>query len=189
MVWHLCVQDVIEIMREGMFDRAPLSGLAGGVPVLDFRKAPGSRGGKAGEAARFIAALRTMGTQQNRDTFSTAELQVCVVIDLRGLGVMSCVSCQQHATHMTPRYVLKIMLLLPSQAQAGGHKVSRILKAMYPICVFATQDVVKQLQLNARDPRAFIDQLNEAGERKDSAATCLPNTCILEARHVASRFQ
>jgi hypothetical protein len=72
----LCVQDVIEIMREGMFDRAPLSGLAGGVPVLDFRKAPGSRGGKAGEAARFVAALRAMGSQQNRDTFSTAELQV-----------------------------------------------------------------------------------------------------------------
>lgn len=93
-------QDVIEIMREGMFDRAPLSGLAGGVPVLDFRKAPGSRGSKAGEAARFIAALRAMATQQDRDTFSAAELQ----------------------------------------------------------------DVVKQLQLNARDPRAFIDQLNEAGE-------------------------
>lgn len=72
----LCVQDVIEIMREGMFDRAPLSGLAGGVPVLDFRKAPGSRGGKAGEAARFVAALKVMGSQQNRDTFSIAELQV-----------------------------------------------------------------------------------------------------------------
>lgn len=93
-------QDVIEIMREGMFDRAPLSGLAGGVPVLDFRKAPGSRGGKAGEAARFIAALRAMASQHNRDVFSTAELQ----------------------------------------------------------------DVVKQLQLNVRDVRAFIDQLNEAGE-------------------------
>lgn len=73
---RVCVQDVIEIMREGMFDRAPLSGLAGGVPVLDFRKAPGSRGGKAGEAARFIAALRAMANQQDRDTFSTAELQV-----------------------------------------------------------------------------------------------------------------
>lgn len=74
-------QDVIEIMREGMFDRAPLSGLVGGIPVLDFRKAPGSRGGKAGEAVRFIAALRTMASQQNRDTFSTAELQVgCYVI-------------------------------------------------------------------------------------------------------------
>jgi hypothetical protein len=71
-------QDVIEIMREGMFDRAPLSGLAGGVPVLDFRKVPGSRGGKAGEVTRFVAALRAMGSQQNRDTFSTAELQVCL---------------------------------------------------------------------------------------------------------------
>jgi len=66
-------------MREGMFDRAPLSGLAGGVPVLDFRKAPGSRGGKAGEAARFIAALRAMASQHNRDVFSTAELQVSAV--------------------------------------------------------------------------------------------------------------
>lgn len=63
-------------MREGMFDRTPLSGLAAGVPVLDFRKAPGSRGGKAGEAARFMAALRTMAMQQDRDTFSVAELQV-----------------------------------------------------------------------------------------------------------------
>jgi hypothetical protein len=71
-------QDVIEIMREGMFDRAPLSGLAGGVPVLDFCKVPGSRGGKAGEVTRFVAALRAMGSQQNRDTFSTAELQVCL---------------------------------------------------------------------------------------------------------------
>lgn len=71
-------------MREGMFDRAPLSGLAGGVPVLDFRKAPGSRGGKAGEAARFLAALRAMAGQQNRDTFSTAELQVrCCVVGWR----------------------------------------------------------------------------------------------------------
>lgn len=76
-MWLLRVlQDVIEIMREGMFDRVPLSGLAGGVPVLDFRKAPGSRGGKAGEAARFIAALRAMASQHNRDVFSTAELQV-----------------------------------------------------------------------------------------------------------------
>lgn len=25
------------------------------------------------------------------------------------------------------------------------------------------QDVIKQLQLNTRDPRAFVDQLNEAG--------------------------
>jgi hypothetical protein len=63
-------------MREGMFDRAPLSGLPGGVPVLDFRKAPGSKGGKAGEASRFVSALKAMGNQQNRDTFSTAELQV-----------------------------------------------------------------------------------------------------------------
>jgi hypothetical protein len=74
----LCHQDVIEIMREGMFDRAPLSGLAGGVPFMDFRKAPGSRGGKASEAARFMAALRAAGQQQNQDVFPTAELQVWV---------------------------------------------------------------------------------------------------------------
>lgn len=44
--------------------------------MLDFRKAPGSKGGKAGEASRFVSALKAMGSQQNRDTFSTAELQV-----------------------------------------------------------------------------------------------------------------
>jgi hypothetical protein len=27
------------------------------------------------------------------------------------------------------------------------------------------QDVIKQLQLNVRDARAFIDQLNDAGEQ------------------------
>jgi hypothetical protein len=63
-------------MREGMFDRAPLSGLAGGVPVLDFRRAAGSRGGKVGEAARFMAAVKAAGAAQGKDVFSTAELQV-----------------------------------------------------------------------------------------------------------------
>lgn len=63
-------------MREGMFDRAPLGGLPGGLPVLDFRKAPGIRGGKASEAARFLAALRALGTQQDRDVFQISELQV-----------------------------------------------------------------------------------------------------------------
>jgi hypothetical protein len=72
----LLLQDVIEIMREGMLDRAPLGGMPGGLPMLDFRKAPGSRGGKAGEAARFMAALRAMGSQQGRDVFDSAELQV-----------------------------------------------------------------------------------------------------------------
>jgi hypothetical protein len=38
----------------------------------------------------------------------------------------------------------------------------RMMKVMCLI-LFRLQDVVKQLQLNARDPRAFIDQLNEAG--------------------------
>jgi hypothetical protein len=67
---------VIEIMREGMLDRAPLGVMPGGLPMLDFRKATGSRGGKAGEAARFMAALRAMGSQQGRDVFDSAELQV-----------------------------------------------------------------------------------------------------------------
>jgi hypothetical protein len=31
------------------------------------------------------------------------------------------------------------------------------------VCLVALQDVIKQLQLNVRDPRAFIDQLNDAG--------------------------
>ncbi|WIA40343.1 hypothetical protein OEZ86_013710 [Tetradesmus obliquus] len=70
--------DVLEIMREGMLDRAPLGGLPGGLPTLDFRKAPGSRGGKAGEAARFMAALRAMGNQQGRDVFDSGELQALV---------------------------------------------------------------------------------------------------------------
>ncbi|KAF6258257.1 MCM2/3/5 family-domain-containing protein [Scenedesmus sp. NREL 46B-D3] len=70
--------DVIEIMREGMLDRAPLGGMPGGMPLMDFRKAPGSRGGKAGEAARFMAAVRAMGKQQGRDVFDTAELQALV---------------------------------------------------------------------------------------------------------------
>lgn len=69
-------QDAVEIMRDGMFDRAPLSGLAGGLPVLDFRRAPGARGGKASEAARFMAALRAAGAAQGRDVFTMAELQV-----------------------------------------------------------------------------------------------------------------
>jgi hypothetical protein len=72
----LRLQDVIEIMHEGMLDCAPLGGMPGGLPMLDFRKAPGSRGGKAGEAARFMAALRAMGSQQGRDVFDSAELQV-----------------------------------------------------------------------------------------------------------------
>jgi hypothetical protein len=47
------------------------------------------------------------------------------------------------------------------------------------------QDLVKQLQLNTRDAAAFIDQLNEAGERvevfPESAASgvCLIHTAVL----------
>eukprot|EP00775_Hariotina_reticulata_P012205 gene12205-12342_t len=68
-------RDVIEIMREGMFDLAPLGGMPGGLPVLDFRKQAGTRGGKASEAARFLAALRAMAVQQNQDVFHERELQ------------------------------------------------------------------------------------------------------------------
>jgi hypothetical protein len=137
-------------MREGMFDRAPLSGLAGGVPVLDFRKAPGSRGGKAGEAARFIAALRAMATQQDRDTFSAAELQV-----------------RAATTRLSRLCGARSAPLFPELFGACARKVGDVLWcAVLCGCVLPThhQDVVKQLQLNARDPRAFIDQLNEAGE-------------------------
>jgi hypothetical protein len=44
----------------------------------------------------------------------------------------------------------------------------------------AAQDVVKQMQLNTRDPRAFIDQLNEAGgcvEVKQSAYRLNQKAC------------
>lgn len=43
---------------------------------MAFCQAPGSRGGKAGKAARFMAALRAMGNQQGRDVFDLGELQV-----------------------------------------------------------------------------------------------------------------
>jgi hypothetical protein len=44
--------------------------------------------------------------------------------------------------------------------------------------VFGMQDVVKQLQLNARDPRAFIDQLNEAGAHGGGVLCC----CLVSFR-------
>jgi hypothetical protein len=95
----LCfLQDVIEIMREGMLDRAPLGGMPGGLPLLDFRKAPGSRGGKAGEAARFMAALRAMGSQQGRDVFDLAELQVgCLALVQQRLDGLPVVTANCHA--------------------------------------------------------------------------------------------
>jgi hypothetical protein len=84
----VCVQDAIEVMREGMFDAAPLAaaglgggGLGGGEGLLmpaalDFRRTPGSRGGKAGEAARFMAALRAAAAAAGRNEWAVRDLQV-----------------------------------------------------------------------------------------------------------------
>lgn len=166
------VQDVIEIMREGMFDCAPLSGLAGGVPVLDFRKAPGSRGGKAGEAARFIAALRAMASQQDRDTFSTAELQV------RATETMVFMRCTPHSLHTVPTEATPpVGQFVEMFVACTDGRWCAVVCCVPTILPTYQQDVIQQLQLKSRDPRAFIDQLNEAGESKGSLRSTLTLSC------------
>ena len=98
---HHQQQDAIEIMSEALIDRCgglglglsgagmgmggsmgmgglgggAASGLTGGLGLVDFRREPGSRGGKAAEAARFMAALRRAAAREGRDTFERGELQ------------------------------------------------------------------------------------------------------------------
>jgi hypothetical protein len=72
------------------------------------------------------------------------------------------IGCGPHATSALS------LQLLPSQvcpARLGKSRQAGMIRMMKVMCLilFRLQDVVKQLQLNARDPRAFIDQLNEAG--------------------------
>ncbi|KAI8465449.1 MAG: MCM2/3/5 family-domain-containing protein [Monoraphidium minutum] len=72
-------EDAIEIMSEALLDRCGGGGgglgLGAGLGLVDFRKDKGSRGGRAGESARFMAALRRGAAREGRDTFDKGELQ------------------------------------------------------------------------------------------------------------------
>jgi len=67
-------------MSEALLDRCGGglggNGLGAGLGLVDFRKEAGSRGGRKGEAARFLAALRRVAARERRDTFDRGELQV-----------------------------------------------------------------------------------------------------------------
>lgn len=57
-------------MKESLFDKCTSS-----LGLVDFRKPTGSRGGKASEASRYLAALKRIGEREGRELFDKSELQ------------------------------------------------------------------------------------------------------------------